>query len=58
MTNFEKITAIPEAMAQWITELIDDSELQCYQCPACLCDERRVHCEESFSAWLKQEAEE
>lgn len=51
-TNFQRITASPEALAEFIVELVDDCTIR-HECGIChsWCDEKVV------SAWLKQESE-
>ena len=51
-TNFSRITASPEALAEFIVKLVDDCTIR-HECGIChsWCDEKVI------SAWLKQESE-
>ena len=52
-TNFQRIAASPEALAEFIVKLVDDCTMR-HECGIChsWCDEKVV------SVWLKQESEE
>ena len=51
-TNFESITASPEALAEFIVKLVDDCTIR-HECGIChsWCDEKVV------TKWLKQESD-
>ena len=51
-TNFQRITASPEVLAEFIVKLVDDCTIR-HECGIChsWCDEKVV------SSWLKQESE-
>lgn len=51
-TNFQRITASPEALAEFIVKLVDDCTIR-HECGIChsWCDEKVV------TKWLKQESE-
>ena len=51
-TNFSRITASPEALAEFIVKLVDDCTIR-HECGIChsWCDEKVV------TKWLKQESE-
>ena len=61
-TNFDKITASPEALAKFINEIIEymyHGETGTEACPFWrLCTDDELGCEECIARWLKQEAEE
>lgn len=57
MTNFDNVTASPEALAKFIDEKIRYT-LDLDECPFVALCEENVECEECITRWLKQEAEE
>ena len=56
-TNFDRITASPEALAKFIDKKISLT-LDLDECPFMALCEAGVECEECITKWLKQEAGE
>lgn len=55
MTNFESITATPEALAELMYDCAD-----CNNCPITdksVCQYKYENCKETWVEWLKQESE-
>ena len=56
LTNFDRITASPEALAKFIDEKIRYT-LDLDECPFVALCEEGVECEECITQWLKQKVE-
>ena len=55
MTNFESITATPEALAELMQDCVN-----CDDCPITdksVCEYKYESCKEAWVEWLKQESE-
>lgn len=58
MTNFERLTTSPEALAQLLIDLPLEECACCSKCGQCHCYENADSCRRGIIDWLSSEADE